>query len=173
MVCDYTNVLYSQINDLLNTDMLTDYGRLNLLKMKYNLIFIAPNIEFRAIQSAFLISEFPKLIDREDIFDSGIKYSDYLNKLDSVMVNSLENEIYSSLHTKNMNKGPIRLADLVFIKTFASILNDTELLDYIEVDKTYANSNNYLKSVELIEDSLDKARLLSLKNNDLRKYSRI
>ena len=30
MVCDYTNVIYTQINELLGTDILTDYGRLNL-----------------------------------------------------------------------------------------------------------------------------------------------
>ena len=89
------------------------------------------------------------------------------------MVTNLEKELYSSLHKKNMKRGPISLADLVFIKTYASILSDTELLDYVEVDKTYANSKNYLRSVELIEDSLDKARIRSQKNYELRKYTRI
>ncbi len=173
MVCDYTNVIYTQINELLGTDILTDYGRLNLLKMKYNLIILAPNIETRAIESAFDISDSPRLVDRSDIYDSGIKFRDYLSKLDNVMVTNLEKELYTSLHKKNMNRGPISLADLVFIKTYASILSDTELLDYVEVDKTYANSNNYLRSVELIEDSFDKARIRSKKNYDLRKYTRI
>ena len=173
MVCDYTNVIYTQINELLGTDILTDYGRLNLLKMKYNLLFLAPNIETRAIENAFDISDSPRLVDRNDIYDSGIKFRDYLSKLDNVMVTNLEKELYSSLHKKNMKRGPISLADLVFIKTYASILSDTELLDYVEVDKTYANSNNYLRSVELIEDSLDKARIRSQKNYELRKYTRI
>lgn len=173
MVCDYTNVIYAQINELLGTDILTDYGRLNLLKMKYNLIILAPNIETRAIENAFDISDSPRLVDRNDIYDSGIKFRDYLSKLDNVMVTNLEKELYTSLHKKNMNRGPISLADLVFIKTYASILSDTELLDYVEVDKTYANSNNYLRSVELIEDSFDKARIRSKKNYDLRKYTRI
>ncbi|MBE6158990.1 MAG: hypothetical protein E7159_04115 [Firmicutes bacterium] len=173
MVCDYTNVVYSQINDLLNSDIISDLGRFHLLKMKYNLIFVAPNIETRAIESAFYISDNPRLVDRHYIYDSGIKFGDYLSKLDNVMVTKLERELYTSLHLKSMKRGPIRLSDLVFIKTYASILSDTELLDYVEVDKTYANSNNYLRSVELIEDSFDKARIRSQKNYDLRKYTRI
>lgn len=173
MVCDYTNVLYSQISELLKSEKLTDIGRLNLLKMKYNLIFIASNMETRAIQNAFLISDNPRLIDRNDIYESGIEYRDYLNKLDSIMVSFLENDIYSSLHIKNMNRQPICLADLIFIKTYASILSDDELLDCIELDKTLANSSNYLKSIELIEDSFSKAKARILNNNDLRKFSRI
>ncbi len=131
MVCDYTNVVYSQINELLNSDIISDLGRFHLLKMKYNLIFIAPNIETRAIESAFYISDNPRLVDRHYIYDSGIKFGDYLSKLDNVMITNLEKELYSSLHIKHMNGGPISLADLVFIKTYASILSDTELRDYV------------------------------------------
>ena len=152
MVSDFTNVLYSQINNTLNNEISKD-KKLELLKLKYNTIFLVPNIESRALQTSFLIPNTPRLTDKHSIIDTGIVYKDYVNKLDSVMVKYLEDSINIS--------NPNDTIDLIFIKTYASILNDTELFDLIQID------NN------TINDVLKQSRILSKNNSILRSYNRI
>ena len=173
MVCDYTNSLYSQINNLLNNETLEQKDKDKLLKLKYNTIFFAPNIETRAIQTAFLIPNNPRLTDQNAIVDTGMDYYDYINKLDSVMIELLEDTINNSLHYSNLNNTNNNLIDLLFMKAYASLLNDTELLDLIQLDKTNANSNNYIMLSEMIQDVLDQSKIISRNNPKLRMYGRI
>ena len=89
------------------------------------------------------------------------------------MANWLEGLIDYSLHYSNLKSNTIDLTSLVFIKAFASILEDTELLDYLKVEGNNVCSNNFLTSVELINETLDQSKEEAKHNKDLRKYYHI
>ena len=173
MTSDFTNVLYSEIVKLLNFANISLENKKELLKLKYNLIYLAPNIESRAIETAFSIPDVPRLTDINKIIDTGIDYSEYLNKLDGIMIELLDFLVNNCLHMSNMNNKSLELIDLVFIKTYASTLNNSELLDLISLDKTNVNSKNYIIASNLIEEALNQSRIEVKNNSKIRMYGRI
>ena len=173
MTSDFTNVLYSEIVKLLNFANISLENKKELLKLKYNLIYLAPNIESRAIETAFSIPDVPRLTDINKIIDTGIDYSEYLNKLDGIMIELLDFLVNNCLHMSNMNNKSLELIDLVFIKTYASTLNNSELLDLISLDKTNVNSKNYIIASSLIEEALNQSKIEVKNNSKIRMYGRI
>ena len=85
----------------------------------------------------------------------------------------LEALIYSCLNNSNFNTKSLDLLDLVFIKAFASTLEDYELLDYLQVNHNNVNSINFINAVNLINEALNQSKVESIKNKELRQYSRI
>ena len=172
MVSDFTNVLYTEINRFLNCNLSKENKEL-LMKLKYNLIFLAPPIEQRAIITGFDIPNVPHLVDKDTIYDTGLNYQEYTTELDSVMSRWLEALIHSCLNNTNFNIKSLDLLDIVFIKAFASTLEDYELLDYLQVKHNNVNSVNFINAVNLINEALNQSKAAAIKNKELRQYSRI
>lgn len=170
MCSDLTNSLYSAINSFLKKENLDKNTKESLLRIKYNLIYIAPNLERRAIQTAFSIPSKPRLANIDEIVSTGMKYEDYLSTLDSIIIDYLESIITTSLHESNMNNQPIDLIDLIFIKAYVLLLNDKELIDCISLDITNANSINYIIRSNIIKEVLKESRNDLENNIKIRKY---
>jgi len=173
MTSDFTNVLYSEVSNICNFGGFTKKFKRELLKLKYNLIYLAPNLEKRALKTAFSIPDVPSLTDCDAIIDTGINYKKYLSELDGIMIDLLDHSINACLHESDMNVTPIDLINLLFIKTYAALISDTELLDCITIETTNANSDNYFMAVELIKESLNHSKQEAENNAKLRKNRRI
>ena len=170
MCSDLTNSLYSAVSSFLEKKELDNNTKEKLLRIKYNLIYMSPNLERRAIQTAFSIPSKPRLAVIDEIINTGMEYKDYLSTLDSIVISYLENVITASLHESSMNNQNIDLIDLIFIKAYAILLNDKELIDCILLDVTNANSMNYIICSNIIKETLKDSRNDLESNSKIRKY---
>ena len=166
MVSDFTNVLYSEINQFLDCNLSSE-NREMLTRLKYNVIYLAPDVEKRALLTGFDIPKNPHLVDRDTIYETGLSYQEYVTGLDMVMVNWLEALIDNCLHHSDLNYIPIDLLNLVFIKAFGSTLDDYELLDCLKADYNNVCSKNYIDAVSLINEALNQCKVDAIKNKEL------
>ena len=172
MIADFTNVLYTEISKLLDCKLSYENKDL-LMRLKYNMMFISPAVERRAIMTEFDIPKTPHLVDKNTIYETGLSYHEYTAELDNIMTKWLEGLINSCLYYSSFTDNPIDLLNLVFIKAFGSTLEDTEILDCLKADYNNVNSNNYINAVNLINEALEQSKVESMKNKELRQYSRI
>lgn len=172
MASDFSNVLYTELVKSIDNTTSKEQKE-KLLKMKYNLIYFSPFIERRALLTSFDIPKYPHLVNSEIIYETGLNYDQYNGEFDGIMLNWLEALIKKCIFDHNFNEGTIDLTDLVFLKTFAACLDDSELLDCICVEGNNACSTKCLEAIDIINDTLDQCKLDSMKNKTYRKYNNI
>lgn len=156
MIDDYVNMLLSVImNDIKAIDN-TNVKKL-LLKLKYNLIYISDTLETRAINTKFLIPDKPSLVSEVLINTANISKDEYLKKCDIVFSDLLEKQILQAVdkvYSKNLNT--IHYLDHILIRTYANLITDKELCNYLVLEPTDAMLPNIKRATKMINTDLTK-----------------
>lgn len=173
MCSDFDNVLYTETIKLLEKNYITSIQKKELIRIKYNLLFLSPNLEKRALETSFYISSIPKLASVDLIYESGIRYTDYLSYLDAIMSDLLEKRIKTQMLFSKVYGTSIALGDLIILKAYASILNDPELLDCITVGDNTLYNLGYANTRCIIENALKDSKSNAKNNAKIRKYGLI
>lgn len=156
MIDDYFNMLLSVIMEDIST---TDNFELKkvLLKLKYNLIFISETLENRAINTKFLIPEKPSLVSELLINTANITKDEYLMKSDIVFSGLLEKQILESVdRVYKQHQNTIRYFDHILIKTYANLITDKELCNYLVLEPTDEMLPNIKRATITINEDLTK-----------------
>ena len=165
MVEDFSNMMLSVIEEDLK--IITDTNaREALTKLKYNLIFIFDELEYRTTRDKFLSSNRINLTDEMTINTIGLTKDSYLNKCDKVFSAWLEQHILISVDRVYKNNLPtLAYPDHILIRTLANLINDKELCNCLILEPTDQMQENIRKATIMINNNL-------IKSYDVDSYSR-
>lgn len=156
MINDYLNMLLSVIMEDIKTTNNINLKKV-LLKLKYNLIFISETLEDRAINTKFLIPEKPSLVSELLINTANITKNEYLMKSDIVFSGLLEKQILEAVDkVYKHHQDTIRYFDHLLIKTYANLITDKELCNYLVMEPTDEMLPNIKRATITINDDLTK-----------------
>lgn len=172
MVSDFNNTILSNVlKRLENTTKISE--RKQLLDFKYNLLFLSPNLEERALRNKFLIQTKPSLVSEISIETTGLTSTYYLDYIDSLMANWLDLTIQSVLNKLVMNKNTkLELIDLIFIESYIDLLTDKEICDVISLGYLENTNENLKETIDIINEKLMNANTTT-DQEKIRKYPTI
>jgi len=136
MVSDFTNLLFYEIQECIRSNELSLENKKELLKYKYNLIFLVPNLEIAAIKSNFEMFEEPKVANKQSIINAGMNYDDYTSYLDNALYEKLSFTVYKALFDAIKYDIYISPIDILIVRACALKINNIELLNKLDVGQT-------------------------------------
>ena len=167
MTNDFVNMLLSVImEDIKLID--NETVKKALLNLKYNLIYISDNLETRAINTSFLLSEKPSLIDELTINTANITKEAYLRKSDIVFSRLLENQILEAVNKVYKEElKTLHYLDHILIRTYANLITDRELCSYLVMEPTDKMLPNIKAATIIINNDLTKGANVDITNRKI------
>ena len=167
MTNDFANMLLSVImEDIKLID--NETVKKTLLNLKYNLIYISDNLETRAIDTSFLLSEKPSLIDELTINTANITKEAYLRKSDIVFSRLLENQILEAVKKVYEEElETLYYLDHILIRTYANLITDRELCSYLVMKPTDKMLPNIKAATIIINNDLTKGANVDITNRKI------